>query len=443
MKQLIDLLKSKFARNAFWLIGSKIYHMAVNLVVSLMMARYLGPSNYGLINYASSFTAMATCFCTLGINGILVNELLNQKSQQGRLLGSTIGMRLLASGLSVLAIIGIVSVMNPEEPLTIQVVTIYSLSLMFHCFDSLNLWYQSRLESKVQATIAAAGYTVVSIYKIWLLVTEKDVLWFAASHCVEFALVAVLLLCSYQKRRESDQPLCFSWKTGMNLLSGSYHFILSGMMVAIYGQMDRIMLKSMLDEASVGYYSAAVAICSMWPFVISALIDSARPLILPEYGRDQNSFRQRLIVLYGTILYVSFAAATMLTVFAKPIILLLYGQAYIEAAGALSIVSWYTAFSYLGVARSIWIVANGKQKYEKYIAGSGALSNLILNWLLIPQYGIKGAAFATLMTQIVTNFLIGFLFPNIRENNILILRAFIFWRYLPQAGKDSARKEFR
>lgn len=429
MRKIGQLFTGKMAHNAFWLIGAKVYHVAVNLVVSLLMARYLGPSNYGLINYAASFTALFTAVCTLGINGILVNELINDR-RHGVLIGSSIGMRLCSSLCSVITIVALAYVLNPDEPTTIWVVLIYSTTLVFQSFDSINCWYQANLESKVTAKISAAGYTVVALYKIWLLLTRKNVMWFAASHVVEFALVAVLLLGSYRVHAGREQRLRFSMGTGRMLLSKSYHFILSGMMVAVYGQMDRVMLKSMIDDASVGYYSAAVSITSMWTFILSAIIDSTKPVILAAHSRDRRVFERYLIRLYGAVMYISFAAAAAICLLSKPIIWLLYGEAYLDARGALCILCWDTAFSYLGVARSIWMVPNGKQKYEKYIAGSGAVCNLILNAVLIPLWGVNGAAIATLITQIFTNFIVGFFFQEIRENNFLILKSFLFWRYL-------------
>ena len=429
MNMFGQLFRGKMARNAFWLIGARVYHMAVNLVISLLMARYLGPSNYGLINYAASFTALFTAVCTLGINGILVNELIND-DQKGRLLGSSIVMRLCSSLCSVITIVAMACVLNPSEPTTVWVVLIYSTTLIFQSFDSINCWYQANLESKVTAKISAVGYTAAALYKVWLLLTQKDVCWFAASHVVEYALVAALLLSSYRVRAGRRQKLTASLSTGRKILSKSYHFILSGLMVAVYGQMDRIMLKSMIDEASVGYYSAAVSVTAMWPFVLGAVIESAKPIILGKFGQDRQNFERYLICLYGAVLYVSFAAAAGITLLSKPIIYLLYGEAYMGARGALCILCWDTAFSYLGVARSIWMVPNGKQKYEKYIAGSGAVCNLILNTVMIPVWGVNGAAIATLITQIFTNLIVGFFFREIRENNFLILKAFCFWKYL-------------
>lgn len=426
MGKFKQLMNEKLARNAGWLIGAKIYQVLINLAVSMLMARYLGPSNYGLINYAASCTAMFTSLCTLGIDSILVNELLNSEDN-GKILGSAIGLRLCSSGLSVVTIVALAYALNPEEPVTVQVVLLYSLSLIFQSFDSLNCWYQAKLESRVTATVSALGYTAAAIYKTVLLVTRKDVHWFAAAHVVEYAFAALLLIASYYHR---NQKLGFARHTAKNLLGRSYHFILSGLMVAIYGQMDRIMLKAMLDDAAVGYYSAAVSVCSMWPFVITAIIDSSKPAILAQYHVDKAVFEKYLVRLYGVIIYISLAAGIGISLLSKYILLILYGKDYLPARGALCIICWYTAFSYLGVARSIWLVPRGKQKYEKYIAASGAVCNLILNTVMIPAWGVNGAAIATLFTQIFTNFIVGFFMPDVRENNKLILKAFTFWRYM-------------
>lgn len=424
-----EILKSKFSQNAFWLIAGRVYQMLTNLLVSLLMARYLGPSNYGLINYAASWTALFTSVCTLGINSILVNELLRGKDTEGTILGSAIGMRLASCVLSAVTIITLAAALNPEDPITIQVVAIYSGALLFQAFDTINYWYQAHMRSRVAATVAMVGYTAVTIYKVILLVTRQSVHWFAASHIVEYAVVAMLLVVFYCRHKDPGQHLRFSLKTGKELLSRSYHFILSGMMVAVYGQMDKIMLKSMLDDAAVGYYSAALSVCSVWPFVIAAVIDAAKPLILVEFSRNYEKYKKYLTVLYGAIIYVSVVAATLITLFSGWIIRLLYGEAYMAAQGALCIVTWYTAFSYLGVARSIWLVPHNQIRYEKYIAASGAAANLCLNAVLIPLWGINGAALATLLTQILTNFVVGFFIRDIRENNKLILKAFVFWKH--------------
>lgn len=415
--------------NAAWLIGGKLYQMVVNLLVSMLTARYLGPSHYGLIHYAASFVALFTSFCTLGINSVLVNGLLRKPGEQGKLLGSAIVLRLASSGLSLVTIIALTWVLNPREPLTVWVVAIYSTTLLFQCFDTLNCYYQSQLQSKIPASIGMVGYTVAGVYRIVLLVTRREVRWFAASHVVEFAIAAVFLVVSYCRRAERQQRLSFSPTAGRELLSQSHPFILSGLMVALYGQMDRVMLKQMLDEGAVGCYCAAAAVSTMWPFVLGALVDSAKPGILRAHHTDPGAYRRGLIRLYGAIFYISLVAGAGISLLAKRMIVLLYGEAYLPAVPCLRILCWETAFSYFGVARSIYLVPKGLQRYEKYIAATGAVSNLAMNAVLIPRFGIEGAAFATVLTQIITNFICGFFLKEIRENNRLILKSVCFWKY--------------
>ena len=356
MKKIFALLKGKFAQNAGWLIGAKVYQLTINLAISMLMARYLGPSNFGLVNYAASFATLFTAICTLGIDSILVNELLQDRRRNGTQLGSAIGLRLCSSGLSVLTILGLAWVLNPNEPITIQVVLLYSISLTFQCFDTINCWFQANLKSKVTATVSAAGYTVSAVYKAFLLITQKDVRWFAAAHAVEYAFVALLLLICYYRSKDRLSPLRFKRKVGFDLLSKSYHFIISGMMIALYTQMDRVMLKSMTGEEAVGYYSCASTISSFWAFILVAIIDAAKPVILSKYNENKRAFELGLIRLYGAIIYLSALATLCLSLLSKPLVLIMFGEAYLPARGTMCILSCGTAFAYLGVARSIWLL---------------------------------------------------------------------------------------
>lgn len=423
--------RSGIVKNASWLIVGKIYRILINLVISMISARYLGPSNYGLINYAASFTALFTAISDLGTNGILVNEFVRNPNETGRILGSTIVFRLLSSTMSLITIVLLAALLNPGDSMTVWVVFIYSTTLIVQSFESIDYWYQSKLMSKRSTIIAAIGYTAAAIYKVILLVAKMDVKWFAASHALECGLVVVLLLFTYKKDRDYSQHLSFSLSAGKDILKQSYHFIPSGLMVAVYGQIDKIMLKQMIGAAEVGYYAAAATISGMWAFVLSAIIDSVKPGIYRAHNdRQEELYKSRLKQLYSILIYLSVFAAIGISLLSKLIILILYGEEFILARYSLHILCWSTLFSYLGVARTMWLVPNGKQKYEKYIAASGAVCNMILNAVLIPRWGITGASFATLITQIFTNFIVGFLIKDIRENNMLIIDAVPVWRHM-------------
>lgn len=428
-----QFVKSKFARNTFWIMFSRVYQIAVNLVVSILSVRYLGPSNYGLINYAASFASLFTAFCTLGLDEVMVNELITMPKKQGRLIGTAIILRICSSVFSVLIICFIVFALNPGETMTVWVIAIYSCGLVMQSLEVIKYFYQQRLMSKVTSLLTVLVRTIVTVYKIFLLASGKNVLWFAASNVVDHGVFGILLVLCYYHQKNPHQGLRCESSLAKELLTKSHHFILSGLMVALYGQMDKIMLKHLMNETQVGYYSVATTVNNYWPFILMAIIDSARPVIIALYGSDQTLFKKRLTQLYSAIIGISVIAATGISVFAEPIVRILYGDGYMSSVAALRIVTWSTAFSYLGVARNIWTVPNGQQHFEKYLAAIGAVCNAILNYLMIPVGGICGAAIATLITQVVTNFFCGVFFRPLRENMQLMLKALDYrWLFKKQ-----------
>ncbi len=413
--------KNKEIANAGWLIGGKAAQMLLSLVVGVLSARYLGPENYGLIDYAHAYTAFFMAFCTLGLNSVIIKDFVDHPEDQGKSLGSSIALRLISSLCSMLMIVTVVSILDNDEPETIVVVALSSTSLLFHAFDTINYWFQSRYQSKVTAIVAFAAYTATSIYKIILLLLNKDVKWFAFATSVDYIVLGSILLAAY---KHSNGPrLSVSWSKSKALLGKSYHYILSGMMVAIYGQTDRLMLKQMLDEAEVAYYSRALSICTMWVFILQAVIDSVYPTILRLHGTDLISFQSKNKQLYAIVFYTSIAVSIFFVLFGDAVIWILYGEAYMGASAPLKIITWYTAFSYLGVARDAWIVCENKQRYLKYIYMSAAALNVVLNAILIPQLGAAGAAVASLITQISTSIILPLFFGEMRQNAILMLQA--------------------
>lgn len=415
---------SKEAKNAGWIITGKLIQMVLSFVVSILTARYLGSSNFGIINYANAYVAFFTAFCTLGINSVIIKEFVDDPDRQGETLGSAIVLQTISSILSVIMIVGIVSIVDRDDSTIIWVAMLCSLSLVFQAVEAFNYWFQSRYASKTTAIATLIGYVVITFYKIILLLLKKDVLWFAASSAVDHACIAVLLYVAY--RKAGGPRLSFSLNRAKGLLGRSYHYILSGMMVAIYGQTDKIMLKHMLDESSVGLYSLATSLCSFWTFVLVAIIDSIYPTIIQLYAdKKYAQFEKKNRQLYAIVIYVSAFVGIMILLFGDWAIALLYGQEYIGAAAPLKVVAWYTIFSYLGVARNAWIVCENKQKYLKYMYFGAAVLNILLNLIMIPTWGAVGAAVASLITQVFTSVAIPYMIPAMRPNAKLMTEAFM------------------
>lgn len=420
---LNKLFKNRTAKNAGWLIFGRIAQMVISLFVGTITARYLGPSNYGLIGYAGSYSAFFMAFCTLGINSLLVKELVQNPKQEGEILGTALLLRIISSICSVFIIFCIVSVVDAGEKTTVLVVLLCNISTIFNAFEIFNFWFQSKLKSKVTAIVSLIAYIVTAIYKIILLILGKSVLWLAFATSVDYICVAVLLCLVYFKSGGSG--LNFSAGYAKRLLSQSYHFILSSIMVAVYANTDKLMLKHMISQSEVGYYSTATTVSTMWCFIISAIIDSMVPSIVETYGKDEKLFVKRNIQLYCIVFYFAMFVSFVITVFAPLIIRILYGQAYLPSINPLRIVTWYTAFSYLGVSRNAWLVCKNRQQYLKYIYFLAMLANVALNLILIPIWGASGAALASLVSQILTSIILPFCIKDLRENSIMMLKAIV------------------
>jgi O-antigen/teichoic acid export membrane protein len=299
-----------------------------------------------------------------------------------------------------------------------------SAALLFQPFDVIIYWFQNRYESKVTSVVTLVAYIFTTAYKVLLLVMNKSIQWFAFATSVDYILVTIFLIYAYKKR--NGPKLQFKLHKCKQLLEKSQHYILAGMMIAIYGQTDKFMLRHMLDETAVGHYSLATTINNMWVFVLAAIIDSMCPTILRIYAeKDQEGFDRKNRQLYAIVIYVACAVALCFVFFGKPLIRIFYGEAYIPAYDSLKCVVWYTVFSYLGVARNAWIVCENKQKYLKYLYISAAAANIVLNWLCIPLWGAAGAAFASFITQFAASILIPLIIKPLRPNVKLMIDAFL------------------
>ena len=431
------LRHNKEVKNAGWLICGKVTQMLLALLVSTWSARYLGPGNFGLVNYGNTFTSFFMSFCTLGINSVIIKEFVDAPEETGRTLGTAVLLRVISSLLSSVLIVGIVSVVDYGETVTILVVALCGISLVFHALDTFNYWFQYQYRSKVTAVIGLLAYIATAAYRIVLLMQGKSVQWFAFATSVDYIVLGVGLVIAY--KRSGGPALSFSWDYAKRLLKKSYHYILSGMMVSIYGQTDKLMLKQMIDEVSVGYYSVATTISGMWVFILEAIIDSMYPTILRLYKEDKAAFERKNRQLYAIVFYLSVAVSLGFMVLGNLVIRILYGEAYLPALVPLKIVTWYAAFSYLGVARNAWIVCEGKQKYLKYIYLGAAVLNVFMNLLLIPRWGSVGAAMASLLTEMSTSILIPLCIRPLRGNAKLVLRAILLQDVLTPEGRSVAK----
>ncbi len=408
-------------KNAKWIIICKLIQSVLQLVIGMITARYLEPANYGLINYAASIVAFALPIMKLGFDSTLVSELVSDPEKEGEIMGTSLMLNFVSGTVSILGVCGFSAVANFGETETIIVCGLYSISIIFAALEMVQYWYQYKLLSKYSSVVMLIGYAVVSVYKIILLVSARSVHWFALSHAVEYSVIGIALLVIYH--RSGGQKFKFSFDRAKRMLKKSKHYILASLMVVVIQNTDHIMLKNMISDAENGLYSAAITCTTIPQFVYIAIVDSFRPLLLSNKKEDQNLFEKNMMRLYSITLYMAFVQLIFYIALAPIMIKLLYGNDYLGSIPVLRILIFYFSFSLVGLIRNVWILAEEKQKYLWVINMSGAVANIIMNAFMIPLWGASGAAMASLITQFFANVVLGFIIPELRKNNYLMLRA--------------------
>lgn len=410
----------RIIKNASWIIACRVIQAILGLVITMMTSRYLGPSNYGILNYATSVTAFVIPIAQLGLNAIIIQEIVIKPEEEGETMGTALSMVSFSSILGIIGVVAFVNIANRGELETIVVCSLYSVTLLFQALEIMLYWFQAQLLSKYTSIVELIAYILVSLYKIFLLINKKNIYWFAFSYIFDYLFIDLGLFFLYKKL--GGKKLSFSINKAKVMFNKSKYYILSALMVTLFAQTDRVMIKLMLDNASVGYYSAAVTCISMSGFVFTAIIDSCRPMIF-ESQNNKMRFEHNMQLVYAIIICLAVLQSICFSILAKFIILVIYGNQYLKAVITLRILVWYITFSYIGGIRDIWVLAENKQKYLVSINMCGAITNIVLNYLLIPLLGINGAALASLTTQFVTNILIGFILKPIRRNNYLIFKS--------------------
>lgn len=410
----------KFVKNIGWLIGGKIVNMILQFLVSLATARYLGPSNFGTINYVAAFVSFFSSIASLGLSVVVIKEVSLNRYDNNEVIWTSIWLRFGTAILSTISIVTLMFITNRDDPMIVQIAVLESLSIVFSSFDTINYYFQGKLLSKWTSISGMLAYIGMSLYRIYLLATGANIVWFALSTSTDMIFQAIFLLLFYT-RIEGFKPR-FKWKIGKKLLKQSYHYLIAGLISILYAQVDRIMLGNMLDKTAVGYYSAALTISTLWSMIPTALIQSLSPMLYEAASKSRSQFLRRLQQSYAALFWLNALYSIFVCLFAYWIILLLYGRDYLAGTNALRIVVWYYGLSTMSILNQVYLANDGKDKYINAFCIAGLATDVVLNFALIPIMGIDGAAIATLITHIVIQVVMPYAFKDTREIAVCIIK---------------------
>lgn len=415
----------KIIKNSSWMVGDKVFTMIIGVFVTAIVARYFGPESYGQFNYALSFVTLFTALSTLGLETLTVKAIVDKDQDEGTILCTSLVLRVIGGIILTFIAVILIRLIEPNDSNTHILVFILSLTMVFKALEVIEYWIQAHQRAKISSVVRIVAYVIIAGFKIGMVLLGGNLIHFALIHMLNVIIIGIGLIIAYFRNREEK----FKWKVDMSyaksILSQSWYLILSGLMVTLYMQIDKVMLGSLMPtKVEVGVYSAAVSIASMWYFVPMAIITSFKPVIMSKKKINEESYLKSVQLLYTIIAWLGICFGIFVLIFSNPIVKILYGAEYQKASSILSVSIWAGTFAMLGSARSVWTVTEGLQRYNMFYAGAGAIINIILNYLLIPTVGGYGAAVATLMSQVTVAIIAPLFIKQTRISAIMILKAF-------------------
>lgn len=399
--------RAKITANVLWQIVDKITRLGAGLFIGLWVARYLGPEQYGIYNYAVAYVALFSAIAGLGLNNIVTKDIVNKPSHISEILGSSFILRFFGGGfLCLLAGISILFI-RPGDSIIHILVLILSVASVFQAFNVIDFYYIAIIQSKYSIIAKNIAFFLVSIIKIILLVTNRlTIIQLACVLIIETLLAGLILVFLYGKSNMSVRKWRVSILYCKDLLKRSWPLLLSGITIMLYMRIDQIMLGNMLGDTEVGVYSAAVRISEIWYFLPMIMASSVYPNLIETKKLDTALYHKRYLLLFRLMNLITISGALLMTVFSGLIIKIFYGEAYALAAPILSIHIWAGVFTFLGVGGSNFYVIEGLQHLHFARTLCGAILSIGLNLWLIPHFGGIGAAVTTLFSQFLVSYLL-------------------------------------
>ncbi|MEW5065375.1 MAG: flippase [Cycloclasticus sp.] len=409
----------RYFHNTSWLMGERILRMGVGLFVGIWVARYLGPEKFGLLSYAQSFVFLFTAIATLGLDGIVVRELVKDESKRDVLLGTAFGLKLIGA-IIILPVLFLAVQFTNNDDYTNLLVFIIASATIFQSFNVIDFYYQSKVLSKYVALANAVALALSSAIKIMLLLNEAPLLAFALMTIFDGLVLAIGLVYFYIKTSGFKlSSWSFNWAMAKGLLNDSWPLILSSFAISIYVKADQIMIMKMLGVESVGQYAAAVKISEAWYFIPVVVANSMFPAIVNAKEISEGFYVKRLQFFFDLMVLLSLLIVVPLVFLSEDMVRLLYGNDYAQATSILMVHACAILFVFMGVASGRWLLNENLQIYSSINTVIGMISNIVINYFLINKVGLIGAAIATVISYAISGY--GLLLVHGRTRDVFFM----------------------
>jgi O-antigen/teichoic acid export membrane protein len=418
----------RYVKNTSWMLIEKLLRMLAGLLVGIWIARYLGPDQFGLFSYSIAFVAIFSSIAKLGLDDIVVRNLVNEPHKRDIYLGTAFWLKVMGALISI-SIVIFATFFTSNDSTTNLYIFIIASGIVFQSFEVIEFYFHSKVLSKFVSLSKLTQLAVSSVIKIYLVIIQADLFWFVFVSLIDQILLSVTLFIAYKYQKIGKFYQYFDLGLAKKLLEVSWPLIFTSAVLMIQARIDQVMLKEMIGNTEVGYYSVAMRLIEAVAFMPLLLKNSLYPAIQNAKNQSDEMYQHRLVNFYrlNFLLFLLFAIPIYL--FSEFIVTTLFGQEYQPAGILLAIMSIRLFFTNMGSARGAYILCENLLKYSLITMIVGTLFNVLFNYILIGKYGATGAIIATIISFFVTIYALDFLYIKTRRNiKFQFLAIFTFFK---------------
>lgn len=412
----------KYFFNTSWLMLEQFLRLVAGVFIGIYVARYLGPEQYGVMSYCMAYTAIFASFANLGLDSIVVRELVNFPEKRDKLIGTAFWLKFGGAIIALIVILFFIS-MTEESPQNKLFIIIIASSMLFQSFLVVDMYFQANVKAKVISICRILQLIFLCVLKLYLIIIEASLIAFVSLSLVSSLTLAIILLIAYYSTTQRFIFTKFSLSVAKSYLSDSWPLIVSSLVITLYLKIDKIMIQFFLDSEEVGIYSASAKIAEIWYFVPMLITKSIYPAILSAKRVSKEKFNNRMQQLYCLMIWLSIAISVTIYC-SSEFIVGLFGSSFYASNSVLKVHIWASIFVFLGTASSKWLLTENLQYYSMLNTAVGASINVLLNYRLIPLWGVVGAAYSTLISQAFAAVIMNLFHKKTRENFYLQISSF-------------------
>jgi len=384
--------------------AEQLLRILSGVFVGIYIARYLGPEEFGVLSYVLAISTFIIAISRLGMDAILVRELVSHPEKKQTLMGTAFWMMFITA-IVCSSIVAAVVWSIGELPAVKLYASIISISAIFASALVVDYCFQSEVRANVSATCKSITLLLMSFVKLYLIYIQADLVWFVYAFLMDHAVLAVIFLLAAGQQGRAGFVKCFCWEDAKSMLVSAWPLVLGAVSIQIYMRIDQIMIRNMLGLNDVGLYSAAVRIYEAWAIVIAILTVSLLPAIVKLKQGDEKNYHKRMTQLFSLVIWISVGAALFVSIVSEHLMVFAFGGEYRASAPVVDIIMWTAVFAAMGSVSARYFNVERMERKFAVRTALAAVLNVGLNFMLIPLYGIKGAALSTLICTFFANYL--------------------------------------